>query len=326
MKRLTFTAYDGKTISYVEWSVDSPKAIVLIAHGMCEHILRYSYIAEKLNEQGYLVIGDDHRGHGETDKETFGYSDGNMYKDTLKDMAKLCKIYSEKYPKLNIILFSHSYGSFLAQRFIEKYHFYISGVILGGSASMSGVLPYAGGVVAWLGCTFKGKDKPAKLLNSMTFESYKKQLKKDSFISTIESEAKRYDDDPYCGFICSYNFYRAFFKGLREIYKKKNLQNLNKDLPMLIISGKDDPVGGFGKLTEKLYKTYKEAGVKDVTLKLYDGVLHEFLNDVSREEATSDIISFCDKVVEAYSFAKHPYEFTLKKASIVDIEPYFFQD
>lgn len=297
MKRLNFTAYDGKNISYVEWEVDSPKAIVLIAHGMCEHILRYTHIAERLNQSGYSVVGDDHRGHGETDRETFGFCEGDMYHDTLKDMANLCKIYKEKYPDLKIILFSHSYGSFLSQRFIEEYNQYIDGVILGGSASMAGALPTLGGMIAKIGCLFKGKSKPAKLLNAITFENYKKQLKADTFISTIESEAKRYDDDPYCGFICSYNFYKYFFKGLSEVYKKKNLAKLNKDLPILIISGDNDPVGGFGKLTEKLYQTYKEVGVKTVNIKLYKGALHEYLNDTCREEAFLDVVSFCDEVV-----------------------------
>lgn len=297
MNRLTFQAFDGKQISYVEWPVDEPKAVVLIAHGMCEHIMRYEHIAESLNNAGYLAVGDDHRGHGSTDEETFGYSDGDMYHDTLKDMAMLCKIYKEKYPDLKIILFSHSYGSFLSQRFIEEYNEYLDGVILGGSANMKGALPVLGGIVASIGCTFKGKNKPARLLHNMTFETYKKQLGLDSFISTIESEAKRYEDDDRCGFVCSYNFYRCFFKGLREIYKKKNLAKLNKNMPMLIISGANDPVGGYSKLTAKLYYLYKEQGVKDVTLKLYDGVLHEFLNDVSKDESTRDIIEFCDKVV-----------------------------
>lgn len=297
MNRLTFQAFDGKQISYVEWPVDEPKAVVLIAHGMCEHIMRYEHIAESLNNAGYLAVGDDHRGHGSTDEETFGYSDGDMFHDTLKDMAMLCKIYKEKYPDLKIILFSHSYGSFLSQRFIEEYNEYLDGVILGGSANMKGALPVLGGIVASIGCAFKGKNKPARLLHNMTFETYKKQLGLDSFISTIESEAKRYEDDDRCGFVCSYNFYRCFFKGLREIYKKKNLAKLNKNMPMLIISGANDPVGGYSKLTAKLYYLYKEQGVKDVTLKLYDGVLHEFLNDVSKDESTRDIIEFCDKVV-----------------------------
>lgn len=297
MKRLNFTAFDGKTISYVEWAVDEPKAVVLISHGMCEHILRYQYIAEKLNMAGYLVVGDDHRGHGDTDRDTFGYAEGDMFNDTLKDMATLCKIYKEKYPDLKIILFSHSYGSFLSQRFIEEYNSYLSGIILGGSANMKGPLPMLGGMVAKIGSTFKGKQKPAKLINSMTFENYKKQLKKASFISSIPEEAKRYEEDESCGFICSYNFYVGFFKGLTQIYKKKNLEKLNPNIPMLIMSGADDPVGGFSKLTEKLYLMYKECGVKDVTLKLYDGVLHEYLNDISREQAKNDIIEFCNKVV-----------------------------
>lgn len=297
MKRLNFKSFDGKTISYVEWEVENPKAIVLVAHGMCEHIMRYDYIATELNKAGYLVVGDDHRGHGQTDIDHLGYADGDMYNDTQKDMATLCKMYKEKYPNLKIILFSHSYGSFLSQRFIQEYNQYLSGVILSGSAQMKGFLPAFGKFVAQIGCAFKGKDKPAKFINNLTFGTYKKQLKMDSFISTIESEAERYNKDPLCGFICSYNFYRSFFTGLTVVYKKKNLAKLNLDLPTYVVSGAKDPVGGFSKLTTKLYNMYKDLGVKDVELKLYEGVLHEFLNDVSREESTNDIINFCNKVV-----------------------------
>ena len=296
MIRKEITAYDGKLISYVEWHVESPKGIVLISHGMCEHSLRYEYIAQKLNEAGYLVICDDHRGHGLTDKDTLGYSDGNMYDDTLKDMALLLKTYGEKYPGAKRVLLSHSYGSFLAQRFIQEYNEYIDGVILGGSANMGGALTYAGGLVAFLGCTFKGKSKKAVLLKKITFDNYNKQLKGGNFISTIPEEVDRYLQDPYCGFICSYNFYRYFFKGLRAVYRDKNLKKLNENLPILIISGDRDPVGGFSKLTTKLYDMYKARGVKDVTLKHYAGVDHEYLNDTSREEATCDIIGFVDKI------------------------------
>ncbi len=288
--------FDGKTISIREWAADNPKAIVLIAHGMSEHSLRYERLANKLLEEGYTVVCDDHRANGLTDKDNLGYSEGDIFNATLSDMAQLCRAYREKYPDKKIILFGHSYGSFLSQRFIEEHNDLIDGVILGGSACMKGLLSSAGLLVANIGYACKGEKATAKLLNDMTFESYKKALKADSFISTIPEEAKRYDEDELCGFINSYAFYKFFFKGLKAVYKRKNLDKLRKDLPILIISGDTDPVGEYGKSTTKLYNMYLKEGVLDVSLKLYKGVYHEYLNDVSKDEATQDILDFLNKI------------------------------
>ena len=299
MRRFELSAYDGKKISVVEWGVESPIGIILISHGMCEHAMRYDRFAKAMNQAGYLVVADDHRAHGQTDPEIPGYSDGDIFNDTLKDMATILKKYGEEYPDLKKVLFGHSYGSFLSQRFIEEYHTYIDGVILGGSANMKGILPLAGGMVAGLGCTFVGKKKPAKFINHITFDNYNKQLGGKSFISSIEEECARYIKDPDCGYICSYAFYKYFFNGLRQIYKAKNLAKLNRELPMLIISGAKDPVGEFSKSTTKLYNMYKMEGVKDVTLKLYEGVYHEYLNDTSKDESTNDILEFANKVINS---------------------------
>ena len=299
MTRYELTSFDSKKISVVEWGVENPVGIILISHGMCEHALRYDRFAKAMNMAGYLVVADDHRAHGKTDPEIPGYSDGDIFNDTLKDMAMILKKYGEDYPNLKKILFGHSYGSFLSQRFIEEYHTYIDGAILGGSANMKGILPVAGGVVASIGGFFKGKNKPAKFINHITFDNYNKQLGGKSFISSIEEECLRYNEDPDCGYICSNAFYKYFFNGLKQIYKAKNIEKLNRDLPMLIISGAKDPVGEFSKSTTKLYEMYKACGVKDVTLKLYDGVYHEYLNDTSKEEATNDILTFANKIISA---------------------------
>ena len=95
---MVFTSYDKKQIFIREWaSTEDPVGVVQIAHGMNEYAARYNTFAERLNELGYIVVADDHRGHGDTDPETLGYSEGDMFDDTLKDMAGIAKMYREKY-------------------------------------------------------------------------------------------------------------------------------------------------------------------------------------------------------------------------------------
>ena len=288
---------NGKSLTLSIWKPEGEvKGIVQISHGMCEHMLRYEPIARLLSKNGYLVIGDDHRAHGETDRKTLGYSDGDIYSLTMSDLANVTKYIVSEYPNKKIVLFGHSYGSFLTQGYIQNYGSLIDGVIIGGSAKMTGLAPFAGKVVANIGCAFKGGKAQAKLIKKLTFDAYAKKLGGKSFISTIDEEVQKYNSDPMCGFVCSYAFYKYFFNAFSRIYKKKALASVKLDMPMLIISGAKDPVGSFSKSTTKLYEMYKGLGVKDIKLVLYDNVYHEYLNDTSREKAFEEILNFVNKI------------------------------
>ena len=298
MNKKTFTAFDGKEIHYREWTPSGEaKGILQISHGMAESISRYGKFAEFMADNGYIVIGDDHRAHGETDPGRTGYSDGDIFYDTLKDMDKLGKIYKEQYPALPLVIFGHSYGSFLTQRYIELYGDNVVGAILGGSAYMKNASVPAGIVISALGYTFAGPKKIAKLLKKASFDVYNKKFKEGTFISSIKEECEIYNKDPDCNFDLSNAFYKYFFKGLTALYKKDNYKNIDVKKPILIISGREDPVGEFGKSTEKLAEFYKEkVGVEKVELKLYDGVRHEYLNDTSRKDAYKTILDFCNGI------------------------------
>lgn len=295
MKRYEFKSYDGKIISVVEWKKEGGiKGIIQISHGMAEHIMRYEGFAEYFSERGYLVFGDDHRGHGKTDPDTFGYCSGDIFEDTLKDMAELTKSYREKYPSTKIILFGHSYGSFLSQAYFEKYSRFIDGLILSGSCKMKNISVPFGRMLAFFGCKFKGEEKPAMLLKKASFDAYNKKFADGSFISSIPSECKRYDDDPECGFVCSNNFYKGFFKGLSGLYRKDALSGIDREKPVLLVSGSDDPVGNMSKGVIALKEMYERLGVKRVEMKLFDGSRHEFLNDKEGDAAREIILKFID--------------------------------
>jgi len=293
MDRFEFESFDGKKISCAEWKTEDPKGVLQISHGMAEHILRYGLLAEFMTKNGYIVVGDDHRAHGETDKDTPGYADGDIFSETVRDMAALSKIYKEKYPELPIILFGHSYGSFLTQSYIEKNPQFISGAIIGGSAYMKdAVVPFCRFL-----SLFGNRNKPAKLLNTMSIGAYNKKFTDGSFISSIPAECERYNDDKKCGFACSKNFYHYFFKGLMSLYKQSNYKNIDTEKPVLLLAGALDPVGNNLKSMNKLYDFYKNTvGIKTVEKIYYENVRHEYLNDTSREKAFNDILDFCDGI------------------------------
>ena len=297
MKYEKFTARDGKEINLAVWEeVAEPKGLVQIIHGMCEHVARYDEFAEYLNSKGYLVDGDDHRGHGLTDKDNLGIAlDGDLFKDTLRDELDLTDYLINKY-SLPVYVFGHSYGSFITQNYLMCSSDKIAGAILCGSALMSKPIASFGYRVARKKCK-KQKNNEGTFFADVTFNSYDKKLKegKNAWLSYNKQNVEAFNNDELCGFTCSYGFYRDFFKGLVGIAKGK-WEISNKNLPILIIAGADDPVGGSGKLVKKLYKRYKKNGNK-ATLMLVSNGRHEILNEYNKAETFAFIHNFitnCD--------------------------------
>ncbi len=293
---MELTSFDGKKIFVYEWlEAESPKGVVQIVHGMTEHAGRYAAFAEFLNGHGYLVVADDHRGHGKTDPETLGYSEGNMFADTVRDEAEIAKYYRAKFPALKYFIFGFSYGSFLTQSFISKYADLVDGAVIGGSNHKKDFEVYLGSFVSHL----KGEKKPAKLIEKLSFGAYSKQFEDGQWLSADGENNAAYDADPLCGFTCSNRFYRDFFKGLKSLYTKKYIAGLNKEMPVLLVSGENDPVGNMGKGVEKLRRFYTEkAGMKNVEMVLFEHSRHEFLNEkTDRDKKWNTVLEFFEENV-----------------------------
>lgn len=294
MKREIFTAADDKKVSLCIWDeVEAPKAIVQIIHGMAEHIVRYDEFARYLNSRGFIVAGDDHRAHGETDKDALGLAgEGDLFENTVGDELGISQLLTERY-SLPLILFGHSYGSFLTQRYLTVSADNLAGCMLCGSAFMQGPIVSIGSFLA--NRKFKKhKDEPGKLFAKLTFESYDKKLKdgENGWLNRDAAEVKKFNDDPLCGFICSNGFYKHFFNGLKTI-AYASLKDIPKDLPLFILSGSEDYVGGRGKLVRKLEKRYRDAGL-DPKCKLYDGARHELTVETCKKEVFSDAADFAE--------------------------------
>lgn len=290
---MEFTSFDGKKIYVHEWVCPQmPKGVVQIIHGMTEHGARYEKFARLLNAYGYIVVADDHRGHGKTDPDTLGYSKGNMFADTVRDEGAITDYYKAKYPNLKYFVFGFSYGSFLTQSYIGKYGDKIDGAVIAGSNMKKDFEVYLGSFVA----AFNPKKKPAKLIEKLSFGAYEKKFDDKEWLSGNPENNEAYRADPFCGFTCSYRFYADFFKGLKKLYTKKYAKAVPAGLPILLASGADDPVGDMSAGVKKLYEFYRtKAGVKDIELKLFEGCRHEFLNEKNGEENAKEILEWFEK-------------------------------
>ena len=296
---MELTSFDGKKIYIHEWTeVEDPKGVVQIVHGMAEHAGRYEPYAKYLNAHGYIVVADDHRGHGRTDPNTLGYSPNDMYVNTVKDEEMICAHYQKKYVGLSYFLFGFSYGSFLTQSSLAQFGDKLDGAVIAGSNHKKDGEVTLGKLVSGLKCMFGGGKKPAKFIEKLSFGAYAKQFEDGQWLSTDAENNAAYAADPYCGFTCSYHFYRSFFRGLRKLYTRDYIEKLPKVLPILIVSGADDPVGEKGEGAKRLARFYREkAGLRETQLRLFEGSRHEFLNETEGRELKWSIpLKFFDKV------------------------------
>ena len=289
-----FDSFDGKKIFVREWApVGHPIGIVQIFHGMAEHGGRYDDLGKYLSDKGYLVFADDHRAHGNTDKNNLGYCDGDIWNDTLVDLQALNAHYRKKYSNVKYVILGHSYGSFLLQRYMQIANDDLfDGVILSGSAQMQGPQVSMGKLIATMG----EPSAPCNVAKKLSFDAYNKKFKTGDFISSIPEESARYAQDSDCGFVCSNNFYKCFFGGLQGLYSKKNLAKIDILKPILLMSGDKDPVGDFGRSVSKLYETYKKRGVLNLYFRLFVNNRHEVFNDVSSAEAKKLVCDFFSMV------------------------------
>lgn len=300
LKTGEFISFDGKKLASYEWdNAVSPKAVVQIIHGMAEHMGRYGDFASYLNVNGYIACGIDHRGHGLSagSREKVGIVEGDdIFEQNLEDALGYTKYLEGKY-KLPVIILGHSYGSFLAQRYMQKRTAGILGFVIMGSAYQKGAMLSLGKLLAKT--PVAKRNRSGDIFAKLTFKSYDKKIGggDNSWLTKDKEIVDRYNNDEYCNKTLSYGFYQCMFRGISGIYSKEAAA-VDKKVPILIISGSMDGVGGYGKLVAKLYKYHHKLGYNSRLL-LYDGARHEVLNETNRSEVYDDLKDFFDEISTA---------------------------
>ena len=283
-----------------------PKGIVQISHGMVEYVGRYDEFARYLNARGYLVAGNDHLGLGESvhSREDWGYfaaQDGDVC--VIKDLHRLTYMLKKRYPAIPFFLLGHSMGSFIARRCFLAFGRELDGMILLGTGNHHRGLLYAGLMLTRLLKLCKGERYKSPLLRKLMFGSYNRRIKNpasaNDWVCSDETVMTAYNKDPACTFLFTVNGVEVLMKNLLFISNRNNMVNVPKDIPILMASGKEDPVGNYGRAVEQVYHIYQDAGISDMTLKLFENCRHELHNEINREEVYALIGDWLDDRSEA---------------------------
>lgn len=298
---ITFPSKDGiHHIFATKWQSDevSPIAILQIVHGMAEYIDRYEEMACYFAKQGFIVVGDDHLGHGRTAEEygDYGYfCKKHASTVVVRDVHQLKKLVQKDYPNLPYFILGHSMGSFILRNYISYYGSGIQGAIICGTAHYGNALPVAARVMTRMMRLCKKDREKSAFLDSVAFQGYNKRTDnrtKFDWLNTDEKEVDLYMRDPLCGFLFTVNGFDTLFGLLQNLSKKSFIHAISKDLPIYLIAGSEDPVGNYGKGVATVYEQYKHAGIKDLQIKLYEGARHEIMLEPIKQQVFIDVCNW----------------------------------
>lgn len=291
---------DGVRLATYEWAPpQSPKAVVQIAHGLAEHAGRYDRLAQALTRAGFAVFASDHRGHGRTarDPSELGFfASDHGFAKVVDDQYAVNRMIAARYPELPRVILGHSFGSFVTQAYLFKYASSVQAAVLSGSSSANPVETVPGLAAAHLERLRLGRHGKSKLLQQLSFgtfnDAFKPQRTDFDWLSRDPDEVDKYIADPLCGFETTVQGWIDLMSGLLYIRSSERQRALPKDLPIYLLSGAADPVGGMGKGTTRLYQQYQAAGLKRVKLELYAQARHELFNETNRDLVTDQLIAW----------------------------------
>jgi len=286
-------------IHYCKWTPDGEiKGILQIVHGIAEYVERYDDFANFLNTQGYLVIAEDHMGHGQSIEggSVRGYFHGGWFA-AVEDTHQLMRATMVEHPGVPYVLFGHSMGSFMARTILAKYPEcgITAAVICGTGSQPKAALPLLIKVVEGI-CRKTGEENPNEQLQGMVFGGYNKRIENPrtpcDWLTRDEKIVDAYVADPLCGFTPACGLLRDMMKGIHYIQQTKNLKNMKKHLPVFFIAGSEDPVGPYGKGVEQAANAFRKAGMINVACKIYPDCRHEILNELNKQEVYADVANW----------------------------------
>ncbi len=281
-----------------------PKGVIQFVHGIAEHIGCYENYAKMLNRMGYVVVAEDHMGHGRSISEACpqGYFDGGWFA-AIGDTCQLMRYTMSKYPNLPYVLYGHSMGSFMVRTILAKYpNNGISAAVLSGTGWHS--QPLLKTVHKGLELAAKRTDErqPSEMVQKLMFGSYNKRIEKprtdNDWLTRDRRFVDAYNEDPLCGFAPSTGLVRDMFEGLRYIHDPKNLAAMRKDLPVLFIAGAEDPVGNYGDGVKVCAQAFRDAGMTKVAMKLYPGGRHVPHEELNKLEVYADVTNWLDSMID----------------------------
>jgi alpha-beta hydrolase superfamily lysophospholipase len=303
MEAQTLENGDIRLATYTWKPEASPKAIVLILHGMQEYALRYDHFANFLSGNGYLVKAHDHRGHGRTapsEEELGHFADSGGWTLCVEDILAHCRQIGTENPGVPLIIFGHSMGSFLVQELMIRNSDLFHAAVLSGSNGPPNTLAKVGRWIAKFERMRLGGRARSQLLANISLKEFNKKFQpvrtQHDWLSRDEALVDSYIADPLCGFLCSTQFWIDLLYGIKEFSKPIRQREIRKDLPVFIFSGARDPIGLDTHGVKQLIDAYSKAGLTSVEHIFYANGRHEMLNEINKEEVYADVLAFLEKV------------------------------
>ena len=304
MMRDSYFPSCGKGIIHAcRWEPEQPIiGVVQIVHGIAEYAQRYETFAKFLNAMGYLVVAEDHMGHGKSGGRgcVQGYFHGGWFA-AVDDTYHLLESTRSEFPDVPYILFGHSMGSFMVRTMLIRYpKCNISGAIICGTGWLSDPILQTGYATAKAICRFNDDMAPNPLLHSLMFGTYNNKVERSrtafDWLNRDPIQVDTYISDPLCGFAETAGLARDMLEGIIYNQKSAHLSSMNKSLPVHFIAGGADPVGDYGAGVRKTADKFRKSGMKKISCRVYPLCRHEILNEINKEEIYEDIIQWINSL------------------------------
>ena len=302
MNKIYLSTSKGSNIAtYIYDDVINPKAVVQIVHGAAEHFTRYEEFIDYLNENGYIALGCDILGHGDSchsDQNIIYFEEKEAYESVV-----LVKNYAERtFPSLPLYIFGHSMGSLITRKLLIDYPKSYTKAILSGSTTMSPCITTFGRFLGTIVRIFRGKKKFSPFLSNLSFGDVNKLMIKKGLLHEGEMWlthdpviADYYKNSPICGENISIEAQRAIYYWSDYCFKKKNIKKGNQIIPILLIAGSEDPISYYGENIKVTTELYKKCNYEFIESIVYDNFRHEVINEIGREKVYKDCLNFFNK-------------------------------
>lgn len=291
------SGYDHLKISVIAvWPEGKPHAILQVAHGMYGYKERFIPFMEYMADHGVLCVANDHRGHGSSvlSEKDLGYMYAGGWAALVEDMHLVSSWALRTCPDTPLYLLGHSMGSMAARVYAKKYDGLLSGLIICGSPAKS---PFAdlGWAMTKMICMAGGERLRPRMIQKMTSDFYNRRFADEGPGAWTCSDAKirkSYSDNPLSHFRFTVNAQSALLGLMREAYSTKGWEMTNKDMPVLFISGEDDPCMGSERIFHHGAIMMNSLGYRNVTSAIYPSMRHEILNEIGKEMVWDDVLKF----------------------------------
>ena len=297
-EELKLTSIDGYELSLAVFKAENPKAVIQMIHGMEEHKERYYDFCEFLAKEGISSVVSDLRGHGQDAPLLSHISDKKGEKLLIEDQKKIREFIAEQFKDVPVYLFGHSMGTIIARVLLETEGDQYEKVALSGYVNPNPVAGIGAFLVSFISA-FKGKKGHSKLINNMAMGPFTKAVaerKTDlDWLSYNEENVQKYIADPLCGVEFTLGSYHTLMKLLGLMAKPKNYKKVNKEQPILLISGDADPCTGGEKGREASKSVILKAGYENIEVNTIEHMRHEILNETEKEKVYKDILEFYQK-------------------------------